>query len=285
MAGKTCIVVYGPTAAGKTAYALELALKYNTAIISADSRQCFKELNIGVAKPSKAELEATPHYFINSHSIHDKVDVKVFEEYALNAVAEIFKTNDVAIMVGGTGLYIKAFSEGLDDIPEADDIIRSEINQKFIDGGINWLQDELRVKDPFFYEKGEMQNPHRMMRALAVKLSTDKSILDFQTGKKVDRPFELKKIYLNIPREELYQRINRRVDQMIESGLLAEAESLLNSKHLNALQTIGYKEIFDYHEGKSTYGEAVENIKKNTRHFAKRQITWFNKFLKPNMTQ
>lgn len=215
MAGKTCIVVYGPTAAGKTAYALELALKYDTSIISADSRQCFKELNIGVAKPSKDELAAVPHYFINSHSIHDKVDVKVFEDYALKAVNEIFKTNNVAIMVGGTGLYIKAFSEGLDDIPESDEVIMNEINQKYSDMGIEWLQDELKVVDPSFYQNGEMQNPQRMIRALAVKLSTGKSISDFQTGKKKVRPFEIKNIYLNIPREELYQRINRRVDLML----------------------------------------------------------------------
>ncbi|MEO6948545.1 MAG: tRNA (adenosine(37)-N6)-dimethylallyltransferase MiaA [Ginsengibacter sp.] len=285
MGGKTCIIVYGPTAAGKTTYALELALKYDTSIISADSRQCFRELNIGVAKPSKDELEAVPHYFINSHSIHDKVDVKVFEEYALQAVNKIFETKDVAIMVGGTGLYIKAFSEGLDDIPLSDEVIMNEVNQKYANQGIEWLQDELKALDPSFYENGEMQNPQRMIRALAVKLSTGKSILEFQTGKKVKRPFEIKNIYINIPRGELYQRIDQRVDRMIEAGLLEEAKSLLPFKHLNALQTIGYKEIFDYLEGKCSFEDAIENVKKNTRHFAKRQITWFNKFFKAEVPE
>ncbi|MEO6819683.1 MAG: tRNA (adenosine(37)-N6)-dimethylallyltransferase MiaA [Ginsengibacter sp.] len=282
MAGKTCIMVYGPTAVGKTAYAIDLALKYETSIISADSRQCFKELNIGVAKPSAAELSTVPHYFINSHSIREKVDVKIFEEYALNAVNQIFETNDVAIMVGGTGLYIKAFSEGLDDIPTPDEVIMHNVNENYAARGLSWLQNELEMLDPVFYEKGEMHNPQRMIRALAVKLSTGRSIAAFQTGIKVKRPFEIQPVYLNIPREDLYARINNRVDKMVENGLLAEVEMLRTFQQLNALQTIGYKEIFDFLDGKYSLEHAVENIKKNTRHFAKRQITWFNKFLKEN---
>ena len=278
MHGKTCIVVFGPTAVGKTAHALELATKYHTSIISADSRQCFKELNIGVAKPSTQELNSIPHYFINSHSIHDKVDVKVFEEYALQAANKIFKTNDVAIMVGGTGLYIKAFTDGLDDVPIPDAAIINGIDQKYSSEGIQWLRDEIRNTDPVFYAKGEMQNPRRMMRALAVKLSTGKSITEFQTGIKDDRPFAIEKVYLNIPRIDLYQNINERVDRMIENGLVEEVQSLVPFKHLNALQTIGYKEIFSYLEGEGSLNDAVENIKKNTRHFAKRQNTWFNKY-------
>lgn len=274
---KTCIIISGPTAVGKTSYGIELALKHNTQIISADSRQCFKELNIGVAKPSSQQLEKVKHYFINTHSIHDEINAKVFEEYSLNAVQEIFKNNDVAIMVGGTGLYIKAFCEGLDEIPNADEKIRKEINEHYNIEGLSWLQNEIKINDSTFFLNGEMQNPRRMLRALEVKLSTGKSILDFQSGKKVKRDFEIKNIVLELPREQLYNNINHRVDQMMEEGLLQEAESLFRYWQLNALQTVGYKELFDYMEGKYSLPQAIDEIKKNTRHFAKRQMTWFKK--------
>jgi tRNA dimethylallyltransferase len=276
---KTCIIISGPTAVGKTSYGIELAEKYHTQIISADSRQCFKELNIGVAKPSKKQLEKVKHYFIDSHSIHDEVNVKIFEEYALNAVNEIFKTNDVAIMVGGTGLYIKAFAEGIDEIPEIRESIRREINQQYLSKGLQWLYDEIKLHDAYFFEKGEMQNPQRMLRALEVKLSTGKSILDFHSGGKAKRDFQIKNILLELPREELYKNINHRVDKMMDEGLLKEAESLFSYKHLNALQTVGYKELFEYFEEKISLEKAVEEIKKNTRHYAKRQMTWFKKFV------
>ena len=181
---KTCIIITGPTAVGKTAYAIDLALKYNTQIISADSRQCFKELNIGVAKPSKEQLQKVKHYFINTHSIHEEVNVKIFEDYALRSVDEIFKNNDVAIMVGGTGLYIKAFCEGLDDIPDTAENIRKKINEQYLDKGIQWLQNEIKLHDPQYFLKGEMHNPQRMLRALEVKLSTGRSILSFHLQKK-----------------------------------------------------------------------------------------------------
>lgn len=274
---KTCIIVSGPTAVGKTSQAIELALKNNTQIISADSRQCFKELNIGVAKPSDEQLQKVKHYFINSHSIHQEINARIFEDYALEAVSEIFEKNDIAVMVGGTGLYIKAFIEGLDEIPEVDEFVRKEINQKYLLNGFDWLQNELKSNDPVFFAKGEMQNPQRMLRALEVKLSTGKSILDFHSQKKVKRDFEIKVSLLELPREELYNNINFRVDQMMESGLLKEAESLYPYKHLNALQTVGYKELFDYFDGKISLEKAVEEIKKNTRHYAKRQMTWFKK--------
>lgn len=274
---KNCIIISGPTAAGKTAYAIELALKFNTQIISADSRQCFKELNIGVAKPSAFQLSQVAHYFINTHSIHEEVNAKTFEEYALQSVNEIFKNNDTAVMVGGTGLYIKAFCEGLDDIPESDENLRKKIGEQYADKGFQWLHDELKLNDPLFFSKGEMQNPQRMMRALEVKLSTGKSILHFHSARKIQRPFTIKKILMELPREQLYQNINTRVDRMMEEGLLKEAEGLYSLRHLNALQTVGYKELFDYFDDKITLDAAIDEIKKNTRHYAKRQITWFRK--------
>lgn len=285
MNNKTCIIITGPTAIGKTASAIELANKYKTQIISADSRQCYMELNIGVAKPSADQLQSIQHYFINSHSIHDEVNVKIFEQYALHAVYKIFETNDVAIMVGGTGLYIKAFCEGLDEVPPVNEAIRNEINEAYKTGGIEWLNDKVKKQDPLYYSSGEIQNPQRMMRALEIKLSTGNSILDFHSGKKIAREFEIKKINLELPRNELYERINKRVDDMMQAGLLKEAESLFPYRHLNALQTVGYKELFDFMEGKTlpdgrqvSFDKAIDNIKKNTRHFAKRQITWFKKF-------
>ncbi len=276
---KTCIIISGPTAVGKTAYGIELALQYNTQIISADSRQCFRELNIGVAKPSEEQLNKVKHYFINTLSITEEVNAKIFEAYAVKWVNEIFKNKDVAIMVGGTGLYIKAFSEGLDKIPAINENIRKEIYGQYNIKGLKWLQDEIELHDPVFFSKGEMQNPQRMQRALEVKLSTGKSILDFQSGKKVKRNFEIKNILLDLPREQLYKNINYRVDKMMEDGLLKEAENLFQYRHLNALQTVGYKELFNYMEGKFSLSHAIEEIKKNTRHFAKRQITWFNSTL------
>jgi tRNA dimethylallyltransferase len=275
---KTCIIISGPTAAGKTAFAIDLALEKKTQIISADSRQCFRELNIGVAKPSLEQLEKVKHYFINSHSIQEEVNVKIFEEYALKAVHEIFEDHDTAIMVGGTGLYIKAFSEGLDEIPLIDKEIRKKINEEYHLNGLPWLHATIEKEDPVFFENGEMQNPQRMLRALEVKLSTGKSISDIHSGNKIKRDFEIQNILLDLPRQQLYDNINRRVDQMMENGLLKEAENLFPYKNLNALQTVGYKELFDYFEGKISLETAVEEIKKNTRHYAKRQMTWFRKF-------
>ncbi|MDQ2718701.1 MAG: tRNA (adenosine(37)-N6)-dimethylallyltransferase MiaA [Bacteroidota bacterium] len=275
---KTCIIISGPTAVGKTAYGISLALSHNTKIISADSRQCFKELNIGVAKPSVEQLNKVKHYFIGTHSIHENVNAKIFEEYTLKAVHEIFKDNDTAIMVGGTGLYIKAFSEGLDEIPNIKENIRKEINEQYKMQGFQWLHDEVKKQDDLFFNKGEMQNPQRILRALEVKLSTGKSILEFQSRKKIKRDFEIENILLELPRENLYHNINHRIDKMMNDGLLEEAKNLFQFRHLNALQTVGYKELFNFLEGKISLDKSIEEIKKNTRHFAKRQITWFQKF-------
>ncbi len=275
MKNKTCIIISGATAVGKTSYGIALAQKYNTQIISADSRQCFRELNIGVAKPSQEQLKSIHHYFINSHSIHDEVNVKVFEDYALKSVQRIFESNDFAIIVGGTGLYIKAFCEGLDEVPPVKESIRKEINEAYKKHGLQWIYEKIKEQDPAYFSSGETKNPQRMLRALEVKLSTGKSILNFQSGKKAERDFEIKHINLEIPRDDLYKRINNRVAEMMNDGLLKEAETLYPYRHLNALQTVGYRELFEYIDGNISLDNAIELIKKNTRHFAKRQITWF----------
>lgn len=274
---KTVIIIAGPTAVGKTAIAIDLALYFQTAIISADSRQCFKELSIGVARPSEEELQQVPHYFIASHSIHDEVTAAGFETYALQKVNELFATHDVVVVAGGTGLYIKAFCEGLDEVPDVPAAVRAGIIQAYETHGLQWLQQQLKEKDPVFYEKGEIKNPQRMMRALEVVEATGRSIFDFRKGEATIRGFNIVKIGLELPREELYQRINARVDDMMQAGLLEEVRSLIPYKHLNALQTVGYAELFDYLDGHVTLERAVELIKQNTRRYAKRQMTWFKR--------
>jgi len=274
---KTCIVIVGPTAVGKTAFALQVAQHFNTQIISADSRQCFKELSIGVAKPSFQELESVPHHFINSHSIADEVNAGVFEKYALQKADEIFANNNIAVVVGGTGLYVKTFCQGIDNIPSIPLEIRNKLTNDYLQNGLSWLQQEVEKLDPQYYAKGEIQNPQRLLRALEVVEFTGLSIIEFQQQKKVDRNFNSIKIGLQLPREDLYSRINNRVDEMINEGLLKEVEKLLPYKDLNALQTVGYTELFNYFENKISLDRAIELIKQNSRHYAKRQLTWFKK--------
>lgn len=274
---KTCVIIAGPTAVGKTAAAIAIARHFNTAIISADSRQCFKEMTIGVAKPSTSELQQAHHYFINSHSIHDDVNAVVFEQYALHAANEIFQHNNVAVVCGGTGLYIKAFCEGLDDMPPVSLTIRQAITEQYEQQGLAWLQQQVQQQDPLYYSTGEIQNPQRLIRALEVKQATGESIRTYQQGRKAVRPFRIIKLGLELPKPELHARINTRVDQMMEQGLLDEVKQLLPFKHLNALQTVGYSELFEYLDGKISLQQAVEQIKTNTRHYAKRQMTWFRK--------
>jgi tRNA dimethylallyltransferase len=274
---KTCIVISGPTAVGKTSIAVELASHFGTEIISADSRQCYKELNVGVAKPDEVDLQKVKHHFISSHSINESVTAVEFENYALNAIEKIFKNNDVAVLVGGTGLYIKAFCSGFDPIPPVAPEIRNAIIQQYELLGIDWLTESLIQKDADFAKSGEMKNPQRMMRALEVVESTGKSILSFQSQHKKVRDFNIVKFGLELPRPELYDRINLRVDLMMESGLIKEVEALLPHSKLNALQTVGYTELFDFLNGKHSLDEAVNLIKQNSRHYAKRQMTWFKK--------
>lgn len=273
----TCIIISGPTASGKTALAIELALHLQTSIISADSRQCFRELNIGVAKPSPQELEKVHHYFINSHSIHDEVNAAIFEKYALGSASAIFQKNKYAIMVGGTGLYIKAFCEGMDEIPAIDQSIRKNIISNYESSGLVWLQQQVQQQDPEYYAQGEIQNPQRLMRALEVKLSTGRSVISFQQQQKKQRPFRIIQLAIDLPRAVLYDRIDNRVDEMMKNGLLDEVKQLMLFKDLNALQTVGYRELFSHLQGEISLERAVELIKQNTRHYAKRQLTWFKK--------
>ena len=274
---KTCIIIAGPTAVGKTSLAIKLAQHFSTEIISADSRQCYKELNIGVAKPFAAELQLVPHHFINTLSITDNFTAAAYEKYALLRIEKIFETNDVAVMVGGTGLYIKSFIEGLDEIPEVDSEVKDQIIASYNQQGLEWLQREVEDKDPVYFKSGETQNPQRLMRALEVKISTGKSITSFQQKIKKERSFNILQFGLELPRPLLYHRINNRVDQMISLGLEEEVKILMPFKHLNALQTVGYRELFDYFDNHSSRQKAIEMIKQNTRHYAKRQMTWFKK--------
>jgi tRNA dimethylallyltransferase len=280
----TVIIIVGPTAVGKTAAAIGLARHLQTSIISADSRQCYRELNIGVAKPSAAELEAVPHYFINSHSVADEVSAATFEHLALAWTAELFRQSPVVVMVGGTGLYIRAFTDGLDTIPPVDQSIRSHIRLHYEEQGLPWLQTEIAKYDPAFYAAGEIQNPQRLMRALEVRLSTGQSILAFQSREPRQRPFRIITIGLQLSREQLNQRIDSRVDDMMKAGLLDEVKGLLPYRSHNALQTVGYKELFHYLDGKTSIEAAVAAIKTNTRQYAKRQLTWFHRDLSVRWT-
>ncbi|MEO8583239.1 MAG: tRNA (adenosine(37)-N6)-dimethylallyltransferase MiaA [Flavitalea sp.] len=277
MSRKLIILISGPTASGKTDIAIHLAQAFHTEIISADSRQCFKELNIGVAKPSAEQLTAVKHYFINSHSITETVNAATFEKYALGAAQDIFQHRDVVIMVGGTGLYIQAFCKGMDEIPEIPAHIRDQIISSYKQHGMEWLQQQIEKHDIVYFTEGEMHNPQRMMRALEVQLSTGHSIKEFQQKKSVERDFNVLKFAIDIPREQLYKNINTRVDEMMQMGLLKEVISLMPFKQLNALQTVGYSELFAFLENKSDLNEAIGKIKTNTRHYAKRQLTWFQK--------
>jgi len=274
---KTLIVIAGPTAVGKTAIAIELAKQLKTEIISADSRQFYREMSIGTAKPTDKELAAAKHYFINSHSINENFSVGDFEKQSLQLLDELFKTNDKVIMAGGSGLYIQAVTKGFDDLPVADEAIRIHLNQELAEKGIQFLQDALKTADPDYYQQVDLNNPQRLIRALEVFESTGKPFSSFRKATVNKRPFNCIKIGLDLPREMLYRRINQRVDDMIDQDLIEEARSLLPYRHLNALNTVGYSELFDHFEGKTDLDTAIELIKQNTRRFAKRQLTWFRK--------
>lgn len=276
----TVYIVVGPTAVGKTKYAIELAQKLKTEIISADARQCYKELNIGVARPSESELSTVPHHFIASHSIHETVNAGIFEEYAFKKTEELLAQYGSVVMVGGTGLYIKAFAEGMDAIPAIDPSIRLQIQNDLSNNGLAWLQGQVEALDPRYWsaaDLGEKQNAQRLSRALEVVLGTGQSILHFQQQQKKPRPFAIQKIGLELPRAQLYERINQRVVQMVEMGLEAEVKALLPQFHLNALQTVGYQEWVPYFKGEQPIEKVIDAIQQNTRHYAKRQMTWFKK--------
>ncbi len=234
-------------------------------------------MNIGVARPSVEELSQVPHYFIASHHINNDINAAWYEQYALNLLQDLFKQHDTIIVTGGTGLYIKALVDGLDAIPEVVSTIREQVIAGYEAKGISWLQEQVQLHDPLFSSTGEMQNPQRMMRALEVVLGTGQSIISFRNSGKQSRPFRIIQVGLELPRENLYERINIRVDGMMQAGQEEEALSLLPYRHLNALQTVGYRELFDYFDGSISRQGAIEQIKQNTRRYAKRQMTWFKR--------
>jgi tRNA dimethylallyltransferase len=273
----TLIVVAGSTAVGKTATAIALAQMLGTEIISADSRQCYTEMTIGTAKPSFAELAMVPHHFINTHSIHEHVTAGNYEPLALNYCQDIFSRANTAILCGGTGLYIKALCEGIDTMPDTDPLQTKLLQQEFEQKGLAWLQLTAQQEDPAFYSIAEQQNPARLIRALAFLRSTGTSITHFRTQQAKARPFRTIKIGLELPRPILYDRINARVDIMLQEGLWQEAVSLYPFKQLKNLQTVGYQEIFDCIDGSITKEASVALIKQHTRNYAKRQLTWFKK--------
>jgi tRNA dimethylallyltransferase len=273
----TLIIIAGPTAVGKTALAISLAEHFHTEVISADSRQFFREMNIGTAKPSREELLQVPHHFIDSHSLTEEYNVSRFETEALACMQNRFKDHPVIIMAGGSGLYIDAVCQGFDALPEADPLVRKKIAALLEKEGLTALQELLKKLDPDFYSQADLQNPQRLSRALEVCLSSGKAYSAFRKGKKKERDFNILKIGLELPREILYDRINERVDEMMRRGLVEEARGLLPYKNRNALQTVGYRELFDHLEGKTDLPTAVELIKQHTRNFAKRQLTWFKR--------
>lgn len=277
MPDKTLIVIAGPTAIGKTELAIKIAGHFHTEIVSADSRQFYREMEIGTAKPSTLELSSIKHHFINSLSVNDEFSVGDFEIQGLATIEEIFKKNSYAVLAGGSGLFIKAITEGFDNLPKAEASVRGELNLLFEKEGIKPLQEKLKSLDPEYYRTVDLSNPQRLIRALEVTISSGKAFSEFRTNQQANRPFKSIKIGLNIKREDLYARINTRVDKMVSAGLIEEVKSLIPYRNRNALNTVGYSEIFDALDGEISIEQAIENIKQNTRRFAKRQLTWFRR--------
>ncbi len=274
---KYLVVVCGATAVGKTALAIQLANEYNTEIVSADSRQFFAEISIGTAKPSKEEMALAKHHFIGHISIETNFNAGRYEVEGLEKLNQLFLRYNVIVLVGGSGLYINALCNGMDEIPEIMSDIRSHLNKKFKLEGIEPLLQQLKRLDEVYYNEVDQSNHIRIIRALEVCLSTGKPFSSYRKKTRKERDFEVIKIGLNLKREVLYNRINERVDAMLAAGLVAEVQSLIPQKHLNALHTVGYSELFDYFDGQISFEIAVELIKQHTRNFAKRQLTWFNK--------
>ena len=274
---KTLIVITGPTAVGKTALCLDVAKHFHIPIINADSRQIFRELKIGTAPPTEAQMQQVHHDFVGILGLDDYYSASLFEQQVLELLGRQFLSSDYALMAGGSMMYIDAVCDGIDDIPTIDDQTRTTMKQRLADEGLEALCEELSQRDPEYYEIVDRQNPRRVVHALEICLMTGKTYTSFRKREKRQRPFNIIKIGLNRPREELYDRINRRVDQMMADGLLEEAKALYPKRHLNALNTVGYKELFDYIDGRWPLEEAVERIKGNTRRYARKQLTWFKK--------
>ena len=274
---KTLIVITGPTAVGKTQLCLDIARHFDIPVINADSRQIYKELSIGTAKPTDAEMQGIKHYFVGTLSLHDYYSASLFEQQAIEVLEDLFKTGNYALMSGGSMMYIDAVCDGIDDIPTIDDLTRETMKRRLDEEGLERLCEELQRLDPEYYAIVDRQNPKRVVHALEICTMTGKTYTSFRKRAKKERPFRIVKIGLNRDREELYGRINARVDQMMQQGLLKEATSFYNLKSLNALNTVGYKELFNYIEGRWPLDEAVERIKGNTRRYARKQLTWYKK--------
>ncbi len=274
---KKLIVIVGPTAVGKTKLAIHLAAQLKTEIISADSRQIFKELEIGTAKPTPAELAMVPHHFINCKSIEEEYDAGQFARDALAMATRLFLTHDQVIVCGGSGLYIRALTEGFDEMPEIPEGLRASIVKEYEAKGLMWLQQRVEELDPEYFEMVDRQNPHRLIRALEINLASGAPVAAWRKKERTIHPFDIVKVGVELDRDQLYQRIDLRMDQMIDSGLFQEAEHFFEKRHLNALQTVGYREIFDFLENKYDKEEAIRLLKRNTRRYAKRQLTWFKR--------
>ena len=277
MSIKRLIVIVGPTGSGKTDLSIRLALHYRAPILSTDSRQVYRGMPIGTAQPTEEQLNTVEHHFIASHDIEDKLNCGEYEVQALACLEKLFARHDDVVAVGGSGLYVRALCEGMDELPQADEALRRELERRLADEGIGALAAQLRELDPRYYEEVDRSNPARVMRALEVCLQTGRPYSAQRTGVRRERPFRIIKIGVDLPREVLYDRINRRVDAMVAEGLEAEARRLYPHRELNALQTVGYREFFDCFDGRVTRDEAVELIKRNTRRYAKRQLTWFRR--------
>ncbi len=275
--GKELTVIVGPTAVGKTDYSIGLAKEYGSPIISCDSRQIYKEMRIGTAPPSQEQLAAVRHYFIFSHSVSQYYTAGKYELEALELINELFKSHDRLIVVGGSGLYVDALCYGLDDFPPADIELRNTLMHRLETEGLESLRMELKKLDPESYYDIDIANRQRVVRALEVNLMTGRKFSSFKSNKIKERPFKINKIVMSLPREELYDKINRRVDMMFDAGLVQEVEGLMHYRHMPALQTVGYKEIFDYFDGKHSLDVAKDLIKRNSRRYAKRQITYFKR--------
>jgi tRNA dimethylallyltransferase len=272
---KTLIIIAGPTAVGKTDFCVELAKTFDTEVISADSRQFYRELNIGTAKPTVPEMRGVTHYFVNSHSINEYFSVGDFERDCLNVLDKIFAKKNVAILTGGSGMFIKAITDGLDDMPDADLDLRETLMNQLKNEGLEPLQRQLQFLDPVYFGEVDIQNSQRVVRALEVCISAGVPYSSFRNKQKIVRPFNIIKICLERDRAQLYNRIDKRMDQMISNGLIEEAKYLLPFRHHYALQTVGYKEVFEYLDGHYGHDEMIRLLKRNSRRYAKRQITWF----------
>ena len=277
MRGKKLIVLTGPTAVGKTAVSLDIAQHFGLPVINADSRQIFKELKIGTARPTEEEMQEVKHYFVGTLGIEDYYSASLYEQQVLELLGKEFQSHDYALLSGGSMMYIDAVCDGIDDIPTIDDDTRALMKQRLKDEGLEALVEELKRLDPEYYEIVDRQNPRRVVHALEICVMTGQTYTSFRKRSKKERPFRIIKIGLDRPREELYNRINARVDQMMNDGLLDEVKALYPKKELNALNTVGYKELFDYLDGRWPLEEAVERIKGNTRRYARKQLTWYKK--------